>query len=450
MSYPNHSQSTATGQAESVNGSGLPLWFVYHPEERDALRSQGFDAVLREELQPTGRDVVMVVGAGDFYAISKAPEDVRLFYSAGAKSIRIVQPATSRISTTANLLANEVLTIDELQNYAEDARVEPKGIQLATLADVRRESTGAGWIWPYWIPSARLWGIAAYEGVGKTRFSMDLARRWWFGLAMPDREPAVLPAGTPTLWVCADSQQDDLLEIAAAYGLPDEAVILNTLSTDPYGGTSIDAVEDLQRLESGILTYKPATAFVDTLTNATGRDMCRAEDARRVCMPLAEIAKRTGTAISLDCHLALNGKALGKRVRGWTRTMLEIECPDPDHPERLKIFVEKSFSKRPEPLGATMSDSGTDYDKTPPVAPEKPRRGGGAPPKARQHAMPLIRAALIADNDQIGNELQASLEAQGVTRKTFWRAVEDMEAAGDLITDGGPGSGQQMRLHLNA
>ena len=56
----------------------------------------------------------------------------------------------------------------------------------------------------------------------------------------------------------------------------------------------------------------------------------------------------------------------------------------------------------------------------------------------------------MAQNDLIGNDLFVECEKKsGVSRQTFWRAVEDMKGNGELTTDGGRGTGKQMILHLN-
>jgi DnaB-like helicase N terminal domain/AAA domain len=406
-------------------------------------------------------------GGDDFMLdlANSAPHTVDLVYHAHivkqkAMARELIQAATDivRDGYSGLFTAGQILTrargrIDAIAAQArsgEVAKLTPA--DFATLADVRREANADGWIVRGLIPRSRLFGVAAYEGTGKTRFEMDMARRWWHGLEMPDGEPSPFPEHTPTLWICSDGQQDDILEIADAYEMPDDSFILNTAPEDPYGGTSVDDPESLLRLEAGIACIRPAAVFVSSLTNATARDLCRANETRDVCKPLSDMAIRTKTAIGLECHLALDGKALGKRVRGWTRTMINIECPDPDdHPERLKVWAEKTFAKRPDPMGATMKDGGIDYDHDPPVAPEPPRpRGkGGAPAKAREKVVALITEALGRDNDQIGNELQRSLQPLGVAKTTFWRIAREMETSGDLVMDGGAGTGSQTRFHLN-
>jgi hypothetical protein len=124
---------------------------------------------------------------------------------------------------------------------------------------------------------------------------------------------------------------------------------------------------------------------------------------------------------------------------------MHLECPDPErHPERLKLWVEKTYSRRPPPLGVTIKSDGNEYDSMPPVA--VPPNKGGRPPKERDQAIEFVREALKKE-DCLATELCAKWEAGGGSDKTFWRAVNDMQEAGEVVADGGKGTGRQMLLH---
>jgi hypothetical protein len=271
---------------------------------------------------------------------------------------------------------------------------------------------------------------------------MDLAWQLWFGRPWPDGQPATFPERTPTLWVCSDGQQDDLIAIAEAYGLPDEAIYFNAPPDEPYGGTDLDDPEALPRLERSIGQVRPGLVFVDSLTFATERDICQAREVKALMTPIRDLSQRTQTAILPLLHVSMDGQALGKRIKGITRTILTLECPDPGRSDRLRLSVSKSFAKKSPPLGVTMGDSGNEYDSNPPDVPEPGKPG--RPPVAREKAERFIREALTRENDQIGNDLQAEWEKTGGSRKTFWRAVEAMN---DVTKGGGPGTGRQVVLH---
>ena len=317
----------------------------------------------------------------------------------------------------------------------------------ATLADIRKIMAVSQWLWEGYIPAARIAGIAAFEGIGKTRFAMDLARRLWFALPWPDGQAPTLPERTRTLWVCADGQQDDLAAAAEAFGMPDEALFFNTTDDEPYGGTELDALEDRDRLEEFIGQVHPGLVFIDTLTNATSYDLCRATENKAMMTPLRDIAQRTQTTIIPLLHLSREGQALGRRIKGITRTIIQLDCPDPEQTGRLRLWVAKSFAMKPPALGVTMTDGGNEYDHNPPSAPEPGRPG--RPPEARDKAERFIRDALAVQNDRIGNELAAECAKAGRgSRKTCWRAVDAMVEAGELARDGGTGTGKQVVLHL--
>jgi Protein of unknown function (DUF3987) len=114
---------TATGIYRPRTDEPLLLWFVYHPIERDALRAHGLDAAVREDLNIDGRHVAILVGAGDYYGLSKSNEDAQLCYGAGALSVRVVCVPTTRGATAADLLQSEVLTITGLEGLAESAEM---------------------------------------------------------------------------------------------------------------------------------------------------------------------------------------------------------------------------------------------------------------------------------------------------------------------------------------
>src|SRR5262249_2325223 len=148
------------------------------------------------------------------------------------------------------------------------------------------------WTWDSWIPAGRVFGLAGFEGTGKTRTAMDLHRRVWHGEAWPDNQAATLPPGRPAVWVCSDGHQDELAEILPAFGLPDGSVVFPTLVDDPYGGTDIDDQEWIKPgglLDTVIAAVKPWCVFIDTLTSATSSDLCDQRVIKGLKTPLVRL-----------------------------------------------------------------------------------------------------------------------------------------------------------------
>src|SRR5262249_61641024 len=108
-------------------------------------------------------------------------------------------------------------------------------------------------------------------------------------------------------------------------------------------------------LEQAIVAVKPWSVFIDTLTSATARNLCDQHVMKGLKSPLVRLCQTYGVNVCLMLHLSREGQALGRRVRGITRTLLHLDCPDPEGPPgRLKLWVEKSYAQKPAPLGVTL------------------------------------------------------------------------------------------------
>lgn len=260
---------------------------------------------------------------------------------------------------------------------------------IATAADLVLAQAGVEWVWEGWMQKGVLTLLAAEPGVGKTRFGLDLCRRAHLGLPWPDGRPMNLPVGSTTLWVPADNNHSELAEIPPKFGFPPSAIYLNTSKSDLYGGTELTTPEQLGRLEFHIRCVNPGLVFIDTITNTSDYKSHDTSDAKKQYKPLQEIAKRTGVPIVCVTHLNAAGKTVGRRADEKVRIAIRLEKPDPDgQPNRRKLWVTKSNSVMPAPLGVTMGDSGNEYDNDPPKAPDddQPRAFVGG--VANQHGGP--------------------------------------------------------------
>jgi hypothetical protein len=257
-----------------------------------------------------------------------------------------------------------------------------------------------------------------------------------------------MPKETRTLWVPGDRHYTQLIGLADKFGLPDHAIIFNAPESDPTAGLDLDDAAELEALGARIESEAPGLVIVDTVGMTTGRNLCKPEDARAYFGPLMDLARSTGIAFLLLTHLSKDGQALGRRINGACRLVWKMTDPDPEgQPNRRRLCVDKSYAEKPVPLGMTIAETRCDFDTNPPTAPELSK--GGRPREEREKAERFIRDALAQENDRIGNDLRSEWEEAGGTAKTFWRAVEDMEEAGELTTEGGPGTRKQKVLHLN-
>jgi hypothetical protein len=309
----------------------------------------------------------------------------------------------------------------------------------ASARDLTQSANGVRWIWKDWISRGRIAGLAGFEGTGKTRFALDLARRAYHGLPAPDGRELDIPMGSPSMWICADGHQDELATSAQEMGIPPEAILFNAQPEEPYDGIDLDSDQSLYQLEGFLSVSKAPLVFVDTLTNATRRDLCRQSDVKSLLTPLLSIAQRQDVAIILLLHLSREGQALGRRVKGLTRTLLHLECPSPDtEPGRLRLWVEKSFTVKPPALGVTMTTDGNLYDTNPPGRVDRigagTGTGAGRPPEKLGKAIEFLIAEL-SDGDRRASDLISAWQAEGEAKASLFRARSALIESGRLVVD---------------
>lgn len=241
----------------------------------------------------------------------------------------------------------------------------------ATVADLIALGKRIEWVWPFWIQKSTLTCLASDPGVGKTRLCWDLIRRVKLQMPWPDGAEMTLPADSRFLYVPADNNHAQLGAIAEQFGIDPASVVLNTRLGNPYVGTMLDTKDDLSDFEKRIERVKPSIVFVDTSWNATDMDTARTSEAKKFFKPLGDIAIRHATSIVMLTHLSASGHALGRRIEGIARQLIMITRPDPEKPDRRRLWVKKSDSTEPPALGVTMLPNGMDFDNDPPFEPGK-------------------------------------------------------------------------------
>ena len=281
--------------------------------------------------------------------------------------------------------------------------------------------------------------------IGKTHLALDLARRLWFGLPWPDGQPPTFQAGTTTLWVCGDRHQDELRERAAAFSLPPEAVRLNAVPDNPYGGWDLDDPRNVDLLHQLATSEHPGLVYIDTVCGATRRRLNKEDEVNTIMTPIVSIAQSCDVSIMGLMHLSKDQETLGRRLEGLARGIMKMFKPDPGQPDRRKLIITGNF-KEPPALGVTIRDGGCDFDFTPPEEPA--RNAGGRPPGEREKARKFIIDALTQENDRQATLLLTAWEKESGSEGTFWRAMRDMQNDGELTTDGGKGTGKRMIFHL--
>lgn len=151
--------------------------------------------------------------------------------------------------------------------------------EAANVATIRSLMKRREWLWGDpatnvgWFISRGLHLVEGKEGTGKTRWILDLVRRWSFNLPWPDGSPNTVDQHSKVLFVAADSHWDQIAMTSEAFGIPDENVIFTGPESAPYDFTSIDDPKTLAHIRHWCTRYKVSMVVIDTLMAASTRPL---------------------------------------------------------------------------------------------------------------------------------------------------------------------------------
>ncbi len=297
---------------------------------------------------------------------------------------------------------------DPVLIWSEPEVASAEADDVAGIDDLKNAGAEIKWVWPGWIQRGVVTAFAAQGGTGKTRATADLVRRVRHRLTWPDGTPMDHEIGpTVALWVVSDNHHDEMVTLCEAFGIAD-CVKLNAPKKDPYGGVTLDTAEEFAELERRVKATKPLFVVVDTVGNATDRNLSKQEDAKAFYQPLQLIARRQNTAVLALTHLNAGGKVLGRRALEKVRTCLRLNAEDTSQESKRRLEVIKSNSLKPAALGVLMGSSGNEYDDNPPPAPED-QSGSGADPVPKK---PKASSAV----ETFAEALRTHIETHGAIR----------------------------------
>lgn len=369
----------------------------------------------------------------------------------GGASEQLVEMAEECPAWTAAAAAEKQQGQQQQQQQDEQPIPAPELIDPASvtdadvprIADLRKAGAKISFLWENWIQSGVLNIVAAVGGVGKTRLCADLVRRIRHGMPWPDGAAMTMDPLSQVLWVVADNHHDEMVSLAEAFAIEDN-VRISAPMADVYGGTNLDPIHEVKLLEARIKAVRAPLVIIDTVGNATDRNLSRQEDAKAFYEPLQRVARRCRAAILCLTHLSASGGVLGRRATEKVRSVIRLDCPDPEgQPNRRKLEVIKTNSKRPAPLGVTMLDGGLEYNNSPPQAPDAEdggpgtgrRRGSRGPVAAKlEEACDWLGSRLAAGPARV-SQVRSDAERQGYSAKTLYAArdeigVEEEEISG--------------------
>lgn len=303
----------------------------------------------------------------------------------------------------------------------------------ATLSHVRRLVADRTWPWPGWIPGGALTALASDPGVGKTLLVMSIAQRLWHGRPWPDGQLPGFPAGSRTLWLPGDYHFSQLIEVADAYGLSTDSILLNGTADEPTGRLHLDDPDALAALEGRVVADRPALVVIDTVGMSTDRNLGRPEEARQYFEPLMKIAGQTRTSFLLLTHLSKEQQALGRRIVGASRVVWKLTQPDPEgQPDRRKLVVDKSYALKPPALGMTIAAEGCTFDANPPGEPTND--AGDRGPKRDQECVAWLSDRLDPNPVRL-KDLRTEAGEAGFSPRAVYQARDALRLE-EYVVDG--------------
>jgi putative DNA primase/helicase len=290
-----------------------------------------------------------------------------------------------------------------------------------TFLDLEKLIGPIEWVWKGWLPAGLLAIVASEPGIGKSALGLRLSATVISGLPWPDGSPYTGPLGS-VLWCEAEAAQAINLERAKQWGIP-----LDKIKLPPLGNPLIDVQLDNQEHRNAV--KKAASKedvrliVVDSLRGCHRLDE-NASESIEIVMWLAKLARDTGKPILLTHHLRKRNHSDGDsvsldRLRGSSaiiqpaRLIWAMDTPDIELPDHKRLAVIKSnLDKFPPPIGFVINGYGPEFGEAP-----KPPQKDSLFQQAKERLLAMLHKA-----PQPANELFEALEAEGISKKTAYRA----------------------------
>jgi hypothetical protein len=324
--------------------------------------------------------------------------------------------------------AAETESIIEQESEAEAANVE-------TILALKKERT---WVWGDpkanvgWIVKRGLHLIEGKEGTGKTRFILDLKRRWGLCLPWPDGQPASMDQDEKILFVAADSHFDQIADTCVDFGIDPRSVIFTGPESHPYEFTTLDDPLTIKLIRHWCNKYSVGMVVIDTLMAASALPLVDPQEVAKLARPLRELARELNIAIILVGHLNSQGETWGRAIGRQCDNVIRMEACEHDE-QRITIRSVKARWNRFDlpTIEGTQSETGWNYNQ------KEPGQGVAREMLKREIAENIVRGFLKlrtrAKTQEIVDHVTTSA---GVSHQTVRDVVANLKGAGEIISEG--------------
>lgn len=247
--------------------------------------------------------------------------------------------------------------------------------QHESLADIGPTLPDIMWLWPGWLPQGLMSLLAAWPGVGKTYFALDLARRLADGLPAPDGQD-LHHHSQNVIYVDAENFLPAIHARAQAWGM--DSSTFYPIRRPPRDLIDMANVEYQDTLVDMCYDLRPALVIIDSLSSVNLKGENNVEDLREVLSFFTELPQAFNCALLLIHHLRKPSKGHTQPVtmhdlRGsghlvaMARSILAIDVirtgpdDDPNGPRQLKV-VKSNLARYPRPLAVQYQPSPANPD----------------------------------------------------------------------------------------
>jgi hypothetical protein len=307
--------------------------------------------------------------------------------------------------------------------------------EAANTATIRALMKEREWLWGKpernlgWFIQRGLHLVEGKEGTGKTRWIMDLVRRWSFNLPWPDGSEMGLDIDSKVLFVASDSHWDQIAMTSEAFGIPDENVIFTGPEADPYNYTSIDEPRTLDLIRHWCSRYKVAMVVIDTLMAASSRPLVDPQEVAKLAGPLRALARDMNVAIVLVGHLNSQGETWGRAMGRTCDNVIRMEADDRDEQSITIKSVKARWNRFELPvIRGRQGECGWEYDAV-------HSSDGDVRVQTKADAISQSIIAYLrqfASTEPTRSSLVEVMMEKGYAKQTVYRVIKEMTVLGQL------------------
>jgi hypothetical protein len=306
-----------------------------------------------------------------------------------------------------------------------------RDLDAANIDHILARMRDRKWLWGDkasnlgWFVERGLHLVEGKEGTGKTRWLLDLCRRWSLDLRWPDGSKTEVDPDAKMLFVAADSHWDQIAETAVSFGIPSKNIIFAGTEDDPYACTDLDDPQTVVMIRRWLTKYRVAMVVIDTLMAASSRPLVDPQEVSQLAKPLRELAREFSVPVVMVGHLNSQGETWGRSMGRTCDNVIRLESAPNDEQQILIKSVKSRWNRFALPvLQGRQSETGWEYSVL------GSDEGDTTQVKGRAAVEIAIKTYLGTGGRVSWSDLYAEMEERGHKHGTIDRAIKALVTAG--------------------